>query len=53
MNAKHQLAKVVMDAVVAGSRLPSGDQSTLAREMALAIERREELSKQLDTMRAR
>ena len=40
-NPKHELAKVVMDAVVAGSKLGASDRDALMREMALARERAE------------
>lgn len=34
------LARIVMDAVVAGSNLSSSDQTSLAKEMTLAAEKR-------------
>lgn len=39
-NPKHMLARIVMDAVVAGSNLSSSDQTSLAKEMTLAAEQR-------------
>jgi len=41
-NPRHQLARIVMDAVVAGSKLGEGDASALARELAAARLRAED-----------
>lgn len=52
-NPKHQLARVVMDAVVAGSKLGHHDQAALGRELLAAAERRRERERELRRLRAR